>query len=213
MIFSDGYGDFPSVNQADPSGLLAIGASLAKDRLIHAYQCGIFPWYNAGEPIQWFCPKERCVFTPERFHISKSLGKFLKKNPYHITMNQAFPEVIKACSEAARKGQDGETWIHKDMIDTYTQLHYSGMAQSVEVWKDNRLVGGMYGVVIGKIFCGESMFSIEINATKCALLYILESEKFDMIDAQIPNPHLMSMGAYLITREEFIEILKAQKKN
>jgi len=209
--FSDGYGDFPHHSQAQEDGLIAIGASLAPDRLIHAYENGIFPWYNEGEPIMWFCPRERCVLTRDSFHISKSFSKWLKKNQWTVTHNQAFERVIRQCAEIPRAGQDGDTWIHNDMIKAYTELHHLGQAHSFEVWDKTELVGGIYGIIIGDIFCGESMFSQKSNASKFALYKILFDSSIQLIDTQIPNNHLISLGAYLIPAENFIEKLKIEK--
>lgn len=208
MIFSDGYGEFPSFEMAHEDGLLAIGATLATDRLIHAYKNGIFPWYNEGEEIMWYCPQMRCVLSKESFHVSKSFKKFLNKTSFKLTHNQCFEDVIKSCASIPRKGQEFGTWIHDDMIYAYTALHEVGWAHSFEVWEGNNLVGGTYGVMVGDVFCGESMFSKVPNASKYALYTILQRDDVSLIDAQIESEHLMQLGAFMISAEEFLEFLK-----
>ncbi len=197
---------FPEPNLADEDGLLAVGGDLSSERLMLAYSKGIFPWFNDGQPIMWFSPPERCVIYPERIKISKSLRCTIKSGKFRITQNDAFADVIENCSTVPRKEQDG-TWIGSSMITAYKRLHALGTAQSIEVWEKNKLVGGLYGVKIGRVFCGESMFSLVSNASKVALVFLAQSN-IDLVDCQIENAHLTSLGAELISRELFISILK-----
>lgn len=204
---------FPPVQQAldEPGGLLAVGGDLSVDRLHSAYKSGIFPWYSEGEPLLWWSPDPRAVIEPTQIRVNKSLKKFLKRCDYQITMNQSFDEVIRQCS--APRADDG-TWIFPEMIRAYSELHKAGVAHSIEIWqnKDNKkvLVGGLYGVLIGSCFCGESMFSRVPNASKVALLRLAEMlapVKHAIIDCQIANPYLMSMGAKTVSRGWFIDRL------
>ncbi len=202
---------FPDVALAlrDPDGLLAVGGDLSERRLLAAYRNGIFPWYSGDQPILWWSPDPRSVLFPECLHISKSLKKTLKKAPFHLSMDQAFAQVILACSEP-RPGQPG-TWITEEMRLAYVRLHQAGHAHSVECWQDNRLVGGLYGIAIGKVFFGESMFSRVSNASKLAFVYLtrqLQQWQFGLIDCQVESAHLNSLGASLIRRSEFIQYLK-----
>jgi len=197
---------FPNTALAEPDGLLAIGGNLSVKRLQLAYQSGIFPWFSEGDPILWFSPHERCVIYPERIKISKSMNKLLKANVFTVTTNQAFDKVIENCAKTPRVGQDG-TWITKEMQQAYIKLHEMGLAHSIEVWINEKLVGGLYGVKIGNVFCGESMFSLVSNASKTALIYLAKNMNFKLIDCQLPNDHLMSLGAEMISREEYLEIL------
>jgi leucyl/phenylalanyl-tRNA--protein transferase len=205
------YLAFPDPALADPDGLLAIGGDLSAERLKNAYASGIFPWFSAGDPILWFAPHERCVIFPERVKISKSMRKVLLSEQFRITWDQAFEQVIKACAsiDRTKQGQDG-TWITDDMQEAYLNLHQLGMAHSVEVWKGQELVGGLYGVIVKQVFCGESMFSQVSNASKVALISLCRSGQFKLIDCQLPNPHLMSLGAELIPSQEYLKILKEQ---
>lgn len=197
---------FPDTALAEPDGLLAIGGDLSIERLFLAYQSGIFPWFSEGDPILWYAPHERCVIFPERIKISKSMRKTLASNVFKVTENKAFEEVIGYCAKTPRIGQDG-TWITNEMQQAYIKLHEKGLAHSVEVWQNDKLVGGLYGVKINKVFCGESMFSLVSNASKTALIHLSKME-FDLIDCQLPNDHLMSLGAEMISREEYLSILK-----
>lgn len=197
---------FPDTALAEPDGLLAIGGDLSVKRLQLAYQSGIFPWFSEGDPILWFSPHERCVIYPERIKVSKSMSKLLKANVFTVTTNQAFDKVIENCAKTPRVGQDG-TWITKEMQQAYIKLHEMGLAHSIEVWLNEKLVGGLYGVKIGNVFCGESMFSLVSNASKTALIYLAKNMNFKLIDCQLPNDHLMSLGAEMISREEYLEIL------
>lgn len=197
---------FPNPALADPDGLLAVGGDLSVERLLLAYHNGIFPWFSDDDPICWYSPHERCVIYPAEVKVSKSMGKLLKSGTFVITFNRAFSEVIINCAKVGRKDQPG-TWITKEMQDAYIRLHEHGYAKSVEVWKDNVLVGGLYGVEIGDVFCGESMFSLVSNASKAALIWLCQSNKFKLIDCQLPNDHLMSLGAEMISREKYSEFL------
>lgn len=197
---------FPDTALAEPDGLLAIGGDLSTERLQLAYQSGIFPWFSEGDPILWFSPHERCVIYPERIKISKSMNKLMKANVFTVTTNLAFDKVIENCAKTPRVGQDG-TWITKEMQQAYIKLHEMGLAHSIEVWLNEKLVGGLYGVKIGKVFCGESMFSLVSNASKTALIYLAKNMSFKLIDCQLPNDHLMSLGAEMINREEYLEML------
>ena len=197
---------FPDPKLAEDDGLLAIGGDLSPERLLLAYQSGIFPWFSEGDPILWYSPHERCVIFPERINISKSMQKVMKNGRFIITENQAFAEVVYHCATARRNGQDG-TWITYEMQEAYIALNAKDIARSIEIWKDNELVGGLYGVVIGDVFCGESMFSKASNASKLALIYLARKGEFTLIDCQLPNEHLMSMGAVMISREQYMSVL------
>jgi leucyl/phenylalanyl-tRNA---protein transferase len=201
---------FPPVDKAlrDPDGLLAIGGTLSEERLLDAYKKGIFPWFNEGQPVMWWSPDPRCVLTPEEIKISRSLAKRLRQNKFEITYDTAFQEVIDACA-AARKNID-ETWITDDIKQSYNNLFTIGYAHSVECWLDKKLVGGLYGLAMGKIFFGESMFSRETDASKVALVHLanqLEQKGFRLIDCQVHSQHLQTLGAKPVHRELFIQIL------
>lgn len=199
---------FPSPELADPDGLLAIGGDLRPDRLILAYQNGIFPWFSEGDPICWYAPLERCVIFPDCVMVSKSMRRLIKANHFSVTYDKAFKEVIENCAKIGRKDQDG-TWITKDMQQAYITLHQLGYAHSVEVWEEDVLVGGLYGIHINQVFCGESMFSKVSNASKYALIWLCKTKNFKLIDCQLPNDHLMSLGAEMITSEEYNSYLSA----
>jgi len=201
---------FPSPALAEDDGLLAVGGDLSVDRLLLAYKNGIFPWYSTDEPILWYSPHERFVLYPERLKISKSMRQVLRSGKFIITANQCFNEVIEACSSAERPGQDG-TWINDDMKAAYKQLHRSGHAHSVEVWEQGELAGGFYGVQVNSVFCGESMFSKVSNASKAALVWLCESGRYNLIDCQVYTEHLASMGAEMISREEYMALLNHSK--
>ncbi len=203
---------FPNHDESNKDGLIAVGGDLSVERLIHAYHLGIFPWFNEGQPLLWWSPDPRMILLPESFKVSKSLKKTILSNKYKITLNTSFEEVINCCSKIKRKGQQG-TWITKNMITAYLQLHKKGHAQSVEVWSDNQLVGGLYGIDLKekKIFCGESMFSKKNNASKIAFYYLvkkLKTENYRLIDCQMYTSHLESLGAKEIPRHEFLKYLK-----
>ncbi len=195
---------FPDVGHAltEPNGLLAIGGDLSPDRLVYAYRHGIFPWYSDGQPILWWSPNPRAVLDPSALKISRSLKKTLQKGRYKTTMNAAFEAVVRACA-GPRANADG-TWITRDMFAAYGRLHQLGLARSVECWDEkNHLVGGLYGVSLGRLFCGESMFSHAPDTSKVALVHLCRLG-YEMIDCQIPNPHLTSLGAVEIRREDFV---------
>ena len=200
---------FPPVQLAEDDGLLAIGGDLSQERLLLAYQNGIFPWYSEETPIMWYSPHERFVIYADELHISSSMKKFLKKEPFVITQNQAFEQVIRACANIERKDQDG-TWIVPDMIEAYIKLHQNGYAQSVEVWQNDKLVGGAYGIPVNKVFCGESMFSKTSNASKAALIFLLTSGEYNMLDCQMPTGHLASLGGKMISREEYMRMVNGE---
>lgn len=200
---------FPDPALADPDGLLAVGGDLSAERLTLAYHHGIFPWFSEGEPILWYAPHERCVIFPAQLKISKSMRKVLQSNSFKITQNQAFEKVIQACATVPRQGQDG-TWITNEMQSAYLNLHQKGIAHSVEVWQNDQLVGGLYGLLINKVFCGESMFSKVSNASKTALIYLAKEMDVSLIDCQLPNEHLMSLGAAMISREAYLELLQTK---
>jgi len=197
---------FPNPVLAEPDGLLAIGGDLSEQRLILAYQSGIFPWFSDNDPILWYSPHERCVIFPDRIAISKSMRKILNSNTFQVTQNTAFEQVIRQCANTPRAGQDG-TWITNEMQNAYIKLHQMGIAHSVEIWQDQKLVGGLYGIKVNKVFCGESMFSHVSNASKVALIHLSKNMGFNLIDCQLPNEHLMSLGAEMISREDYMEAL------
>lgn len=197
---------FPNPELAEEDGLLAIEGDLSKERLILAYQNGIFPWFSQETPILWYSPHQRFVLFPAEVKISKSMQQVLKNNQFNITHNKAFEKVILACADAKRKEQDG-TWITTEMKDAYVKLHQSGVAHSVEVWEKAELVGGLYGVLINKVFCGESMFSKKSNASKIALIWLCQNANITLIDCQVHSVHLEKMGAKMIERNEFMGYL------
>jgi leucyl/phenylalanyl-tRNA--protein transferase len=202
---------FPPVGMASSEGILAFGGDLRPERLMLAYRSGIFPWYNEGEPIIWYSPKERMVLFPKELRISKSMRQIMRNNEFRITSNTAFEQVIDQCQNSPREDQLG-TWITNDMRQAYLKLHKLGFAKSIEVWRDEELVGGLYGIDLGHVFCGESMFSKESNTSKLAFIHLvqqLEKEKYKLIDCQVYTEHLESLGAREISREEFVELLKA----
>ncbi len=199
---------FPHPSLAEPDGLLAIGGDLSCDRLVLAYQNGIFPWFSEGDPICWYAPQERCVIFPEKVKVSKSMKKILADRIFTVTMDQAFEAVIAHCAQTPRKGQDG-TWITTAMQDAYLDLYKSGWAHSVEVWSNDALVGGLYGLHVNGVFCGESMFSLVSNASKTALIWLCRNPDYLLIDCQLPNDHLMSLGAEMIPQATYHAILKS----
>ncbi len=203
---------FPPLEMAleEPDGLLAAGGDLSPERLIAAYQQGIFPWYSEGEPILWWSPDPRFVLYPDAFRVSRSLAKNIRNSEYTITMDRAFAEVIENCSFQPRKNQLG-TWISNEMKQAYIALHELGHAHSVEFWKGQQLAGGIYGVHSGAVFCGESMFSKASNASKIALFYLCQfllANNFKLIDSQVYTEHLESLGAMMIPRDEYIKTLQ-----
>ena len=201
---------FPDPHYGEPDGFLAVGGDLSIDRLILAYSNGIFPWYAFREGvIQWWCPMERFVIFPDEIHISHSMRTFIRKGEYDLSVNQAFHEVIRACGEQ-RMNMEG-AWLGEDMIAAYTRLHEQNFAASVEVWEGERLVGGLYGVTLGRCFFGESMFSLVPNASKLALIYLAQvfrENGGELIDCQFETPHLKSMCGRYISYEEYMEYLR-----
>ena len=200
---------FPDPFEADESGLLALGGDLNVDRLLLAYSQGIFPWFNPEDPIMWWSPAWRPIFIPGEMKVSKSLKRTIRKNIFEIRMDTAFEQVMRTCGEL-RKDEEG-TWISEDMIESYTLLHEMGYAHSVEVWQDNQLVGGLYGVALGKVFFGESMFHKVSDASKVAFFALSENLKergFKFIDSQVSNPHLESLGSMEIHRTVFMDMLE-----
>lgn len=200
---------FPPIHLADEDGLLAIGGDLSTERLLLAYRLGIFPWYNDNEPICWWSPDPRFVLFPDELRISKSMHAILKKKEFSFTCNKAFADVIQQCKTVPRKGQDG-TWISADVQKAYIRLHKLGYAHSAEAWLDGELVGGLYGIRLGKVFFGESMFSLRPNASKFAFINyvgLLKQEKVNLIDCQVYTPHLQSLGARMISRSTFAGLL------
>ena len=197
---------------AEPDGLLAAGGNLHPQTLLRAYHCGIFPWYQDGDPILWWSPATRCVLEPSDLHLSKSLRKTLRRNDYQVTVDRSFTEVIKACSEP--RDEDGDTWITDEMIAAYIQLHDQGKSHSLEVWREGELIGGLYGVTVGSLFCGESMFSRCANGSKIALAHLCRwgtESGLKLIDCQLVNPHLTSLGAGSIDRRAFLTELASYR--
>lgn len=199
--------DFPPIEQAlkDPNGLLAAGGDLSIERLLKAYTLGIFPWFDDEQPILWWSPDPRALLFPQDLHISRSLHKTLRSQHYHVTFDQAFEAVVRACSEP-RRGSEG-TWITDDIVDAYCALHRRGFAHSAECWNErNELVGGLYGIALGRLFFGESMFSRATDASKVTFVHLvrqLQAWDYPLIDCQVMNPHLASLGAILMPRSEF----------
>lgn len=198
---------FPDVAEAEPDGLLMVGGGLSVERLQLAYSLGIFPWFEAHGYPYWFAPDPRLVLFPENISISKSMKQVLRSGKFQITYNQDFEAVIRHCSGLPRKGQDG-TWISENFIQSYIAMHHKGLAHSVEVWQDNLLVGGLYGVQVNDVFSGESMFSLVPNASKIALIWLCQSGKYRIIDCQVGTEHLQSMGAEHISRNDFMSLLQ-----
>jgi len=200
----DEHTPFPDVGAAlrEPNGLIMAGGTLSERRLVDAYCCGIFPWYEEGEPILWWSPDPRCVLYPEKLKISRSLSKTLKSQRYEVTESLAYREVMKQCG-APRKGSTG-TWVTDAMISAYCKLNTRGIAKSFEVWEGHRLVGGLYGIEIGDVFVGESMFSRESDASKAALVHLAQLGRYRVIDCQLETPHLRSLGAESISRNEYV---------
>jgi len=202
---------FPPVSKASEDGFLAIGGDLSPERLVLAYTNGIFPWFEDGDPILWWSPNPRMVLFFEDLVVSKSMRNILNRNTFKVTFNQDFRGVISNCQKIKREGQDG-TWITNEMIEAYCRLNEMGIAKSVEVWQNGELVGGLYGVDLETIFCGESMFSKVANASKVAFIQLsrhLKANNYKLLDCQIYNPHLESLGCSEIARDQFIEILKS----
>ena len=213
----DGDCDFPPLNQAltEPDGLIAIGGDLSAKRLLSAYRQGIFPWFSEGEPIMWWSPNPRMVLFPDELKVSTSLKKTLNKNLFEVRFNTSFREVMTACSHTPRDGQGG-TWISPDMINAYTELHRLGHAICMESWLQGKLVGACYGVIINKMFYGESMFHTQTDASKIAFVHLvnhLKNKQVGMIDCQMKTPLLVSFGGREIEREAFMQKLNALSRS
>ena len=200
---------FPPPHLAEDDGLLAVGGDLSAERLTLAYSQGIFPWFSDETPILWYSPHERFVIFPDKVKISKSMRKVLSSGTFQITVNTVFAKVIEACANAKRNEQDG-TWITADMQKAYIQLHQQGVAHSVEVWQNDELVGGLYGVQTETVFCGESMFSTISNASKVALIWLCQNKGYTLIDCQFHTEHLESMGAEFVTRDEYMGFINSK---
>lgn len=199
---------FPDVNTASPEGLLAIGGDLSVERLLLAYKTGIFPWFEVDEPILWWSPDPRFVLFPDKLKVSKSMKQVLRNKDYEVTINKDFKAVITECALLKRNGQES-TWITKSMIDAYVNLHELGYAKSVEVWNGDNLVAGLYGVDLGDgVFCGESMFTKESNASKVGFISFIQNTNYKLIDCQVYTNHLESLGAEDISRSDFLGYLK-----
>ncbi len=204
---------FPNTSTAldEPDGLLAASEQITPEIVINAYKKGIFPWYSEGQPVLWWSPNPRCVLYPENFHISRSLRRTLNSKAFEIKTNTAFREVMLACAEPRSEAGNTEepgTWITQAMLDVYCQLHETGVAHSIECWFNNKLVGGMYGLVLGDIFFGESMFSKMKDASKVAMFHLCSEIKPFLVDAQVHSKHLETLGAEVIDRQDFIDIIK-----
>ena len=203
---------FPHPDNAltEPDGLLAVGGDLSPHLIISAYLNGIFPWYSHDQPILWWSPNPRAVLFPEKLHVSKSLRKIIRKKTFRTSMNQAFEQVIYSCAQTPRKNQDG-TWITDDMQQAYLRLHKLGIAHSAECWLGDKLVGGLYGLALGKVFFGESMFSHQSNASKIAFVHLLDelaNADYALIDCQVTTDHLLSLGAEEIPRNQFLKLIE-----
>ncbi|KAB1068479.1 leucyl/phenylalanyl-tRNA--protein transferase [Tamlana haliotis] len=198
---------FPAAHEASADGLLAVGGDLSVERLLLAYKTGVFPWFSEGDPILWWSPDPRFVLFTEKLKVSKSMRQVLRKDQFTVTENKAFLEVMQSCSKIKREGQD-DTWITQSMIDAYSELHQLGYAKSVEVWQDNSLVGGLYGIDLGNgVFCGESMFSKVSNASKVGFIKFIQNHNYKLIDCQVHTNHLESLGAEEISRASFLSYL------
>ena len=211
IILLDKENIFPPADDADEDGLLAIGGDLSSERLLLAYKSGIFPWFNEDEPICWWSPDPRFVLFPKELNISKSMKTVLHNGSFKFTINKVFGKVIEHCKTVKRKEQPG-TWISNEMVEAYTKLHQQGFAHSAEAWRNGELVGGLYGVKIGKVFFGESMFRTQSNASKFAFIkfvQLLQKQNVELIDCQVHTEHLQTLGARMIERKLFIESLSA----
>jgi leucyl/phenylalanyl-tRNA--protein transferase len=200
---------FPSPRSANEHGVVAYGGDLNPNRIIQAYKQGIFPWFESDDNLLWWSPNPRMILYPEKIKISKSLKSVIKKNTFKVTFNRDFEEVIESCSNIKRLGQKG-TWITSGLKESFLNLHEKGFAISVEVWKDSKIVGGLYGLDLGNVFCGESMFSKSSNASKVALVNLsseLKKNNYKFIDCQIPTEHLKSMGGEEVSRDDFLKLL------
>lgn len=207
---------FPSPNSASEEGLVAVGGEITTKRVLSAYRQGIFPWYSEDQPVLWWSPEPRAILYPDGIKISRSLKKTLRRNKFSITADTAFSEVVKACAGLRTQSPTGGTWITAEMMDTYNRLHQLGYGHSIEVWDQEKLVGGLYGLSLGSAFFGESMFSHQPDASKLALVSLAKFSKssgIDFIDCQLPTDHLASMGAINISRKEYLRILEAALKH
>ncbi len=207
---------FPAAHLANKDGILAVGGDLSSERLLHAYENGIFPWYNPEDPILWWCPDPRFVLFPKDLKVAKSMRSYFNQKKFDLTMDQAFEQVMRNCQIQNRRGQSGGSWISKEMIEGYVNLHQLGYAHSVEVWKEDELVGGLYGVGLGKIFFGESMFMHVSNASKFGFISLVRKlieKDYWLIDCQQHTPHLESLGASFIKRTDFLKILQKNNAN
>lgn len=205
---------FPDPELMDSeSGVLAFGGDLSPERLHFAYQIGIFPWFNEGEEILWWCPDPRFVLFPKDLKVSKSMRKILRDEIFTFTENKSFREVLNGCRNTVRKDQDG-TWLSEELIESLAKLHEAGIAKSIEVWQNEELVGGFYGIQVGKVFCGESMFAKVSNASKAGFIHFVQKYQndLDLIDCQIHSEHVESLGAEMISKKEYLTILKNQKE-
>ncbi len=214
QLLQDSY-DFPHTSEAESNGLLAIGGDLSPGRLLEAYSKGIFPWFSDHEPIMWWSPAPRFVLFPNELHVSRSMRPLFNKKVFRVSFDTAFEDVIQACKSTFRRHQPG-TWITNEMVNAYSQLHQLGFAHSVEVWKENELAGGLYGIGIGSCFFGESMFTKKSNASKFGFIWLirgLERAGFNLIDCQIHTSHLSSLGAREISRDKFEKLLFRAIKN
>ncbi len=211
--FLDDQISFPHPEAVKPSGILAIGSDLSVERLLLAYQFGIFPWYNDNEPVIWWCPKPRYVIFPNKVKVAKSMNSYFNQEKFQVTYNQHFTDVMRYCQHTIRNGHHG-TWINEDIIQSYSKLNKLGYAVSVEVWEGSELVGGLYGVLINKVFFGESMFSLKSNASKFGFITLaikLKEQGFYVIDCQQPNDHLASLGGDFISGSRFQDILRKNR--
>ena len=200
---------FPSPEQASAEGIVAVGGDLQPERVMLAYRKGIFPWFESDDFLLWWSPDPRMVLFPDQLKISKSMRTVLRKKRFEVTFNKSFDQVVEACAKVKRFGQNG-TWITPGLMEVYSTLHTQGHAHSVEVWEEGSLVGGLYGIDLGTVFCGESMFSKSSNASKVALIFLvkeLKKNKYELIDCQVPTQHLASMGAEPISRTKFLTFL------
>ncbi len=203
---------FPPVELASPEGLLAIGGDLRSERLLEAYHHGIFPWYSEGQPILWWSPDPRAVLLPGELRIARSLKKVLRKRLFRVTLDTAFADIIEACAAPRPRSPEGGTWITPEMIDAYCRLHEQGYAHSVEAWLGDELAGGLYGVAVGGVFFGESMFSRRSDASKVAFVHLvrqLQAWGFGLVDCQLPSTHLTTLGAVPVRRRDFLRLLDA----
>ena len=213
MILLDSQMSFPDPEFThSANGLLAVGGDLSPERIHFAYQLGIFPWFNPGEDFLWWCPDPRFVLFPTDLKISKSMRKILRDEVFTFTENKCFRQVMQECQEIYRKDQDG-TWISDELINSFVHLQEQGIAKSIEVWQNEELVGGLYGIQIGKVFCGESMFAKVSNASKAGFIQFVQKENLELVDCQIHSEHLESLGATMISKLDYLKILKKNNES